>query len=275
MIALFIVLGILLLLCALYLVLIAPGRRANLDGFCRPYAHRGLWQAANGIPENSLAAFDAACRRGYAMELDVQLAKDGVVMVFHDYTLKRMCGAEGKLVDKTAAELAALRLADTDEKIPTFAEVLALVDGRAPLLVELKGETANDALCEAVAALLDNYHGAYVIESFNPLLLAWFAKHRPQVVRGLLADDMFAKKKQRTFARRLRDMVIQWRLLNVSARPQFLAWNLHAKHTLTDRILLALFRIPSFCWTARTAAEFDAATADGAVPIFDSIPDKW
>ncbi len=273
MLGLGIALGVVAVLMLLWIYLIAPGKTPDISAYKRPYAHRGLWK--EGVPENSLTAFRAAADAGFAMELDVQLSADGVVMVFHDYTLVRMTGADGKLSDCTAEELATLRLGDTDEKIPTFAEVLAAVDGRTPLLVELKGETANDALCEAVAALLDNYEGDYIVESFNPLLLAWFRKNRPQVVRGLLVTDMFAKKKQRTFAQWVRDAVVQGRLLNFRARPQFLAWNLHAEHTFVDRLILDVWKKPSFGWTARDKALYDSTQAAGTFPIFDSIGELY
>ena len=109
-----------------------------------PYAHRGLH--GEGVPENSLAAFKKAVENGHGIELDLQLSADGEVMVFHDYTLKRMTGEAGLLSEKTAEELRSLRLAGTDEHIPTLREVLELVDGQVPLLVELKGENLSAAL---------------------------------------------------------------------------------------------------------------------------------
>src|SRR5271170_1927831 len=98
--------------------------------FDPPLAHRGLWNP-DGAPENSLAAFQAACSHGYGIELDVQLSADGEAMVFHDGKLTRMTGADGRIGDHTAADLGRLKLAGTDETIPTLAETLTLVGHRA------------------------------------------------------------------------------------------------------------------------------------------------
>jgi len=162
----------LLVLLALWLFLIAPrARRAAVKPFLRGYAHRGLW--GQGVPENSLTAFRLAAEQGFAIELDVQLSSDGEVMVFHDYTLTRMCKTEQKLADLSAADLGALKLDGTDEGIPTLREVLTVVAGRVPLLIELKGENGNVSLCPRVAAALEGYEGEWCVESFNPLLLRW------------------------------------------------------------------------------------------------------
>ena len=143
----------LLLALILLAVLVFPRKTVKpSDALLCDYAHRGLH--GRGVPENSPEAFELACRAGYGIELDVQLSADGEVMVFHDYTLIRMTGKEGKLCERTAAELGAICLGESDQTIPTFAQVLALVNGRVPLLVELKGESTDSSLCPKVAELL-------------------------------------------------------------------------------------------------------------------------
>ena len=175
--------------------MIAPRARKNaIRPFLRPYAHRGLW--GGEIPENSLAAFRRAAEHGFAIELDVQLSSDGEVMVFHDYTLDRVVGREGKLCDLDAAELGTLSLCGTEQTIPTFREVLTLVNGRVPILVELKGESMDTSLCEKAAALLREYEGLYCIESFNPLLLHEMRKHLPDAYYGLLYTNVCRAKKK-------------------------------------------------------------------------------
>jgi glycerophosphoryl diester phosphodiesterase len=154
-----------------------------------PAAHRGLW-SQKGAPENSLAAFAAAADAGYAIELDVRLAGDGEVMVFHDEGLERMVGRQGRLADHSAAELGAMRLNNTREPIPTLAEVLALVAGRSLIHVELKTRPGEEGpLDAAVAALIEGYHGPIAVIGFNPWSHAWWAKHRPAVLRGLDCRD--------------------------------------------------------------------------------------
>jgi glycerophosphoryl diester phosphodiesterase len=166
-------LGILLVF-ALYLFLLTPRhRRPEAEPLMKTaYAHRGLWDAKN--PENSLAAFRAAVENGFGIELDVQLTKDGELVVFHDVSLSRMTGCDGFVYEKTYEELCALTLGKSNERIPTFREVLALVDGRVPLLVEIKSDHAWRSVAESAASLLDGYEGAYTVESFHPLVVAWF-----------------------------------------------------------------------------------------------------
>ncbi|MDO5620200.1 MAG: glycerophosphodiester phosphodiesterase family protein [Paracoccus sp. (in: a-proteobacteria)] len=167
------------------------------DFLTRPIAHRGLHQP--GIPENSLAAFRAAIDAGYAIECDIQPAADGTAMVFHDYDLKRLCGADGFVNQQSPEALAQTRLLDTDETIPTLAQILALVAGRTPLLIEIKdqdGRLGPDIgdLQDRVAALLVDYHGPVAVMSFNPHTTAAFHKAAPEIACGLTschfpADD--------------------------------------------------------------------------------------
>lgn len=133
----------------------------------RPIAHRGLHSARDGRPENSLAAFDRACALGFPAELDVRLTRDREVVVFHDRALRRLTGAPGRVEDLRAADVRALRLLGTDERVPTLREVLELVDGRVPLLVELKPAVLWPALERAVLDALDGYTGDLAIQSFK------------------------------------------------------------------------------------------------------------
>jgi glycerophosphoryl diester phosphodiesterase len=152
-----------------------------------PIAHRGLWRSG-GAPENSLAAFEAACKAGYGIELDVRLSADGEAIVFHDETLERLTASAGLVEEQTADELQALRLLGSCEVIPTLAEVLALIDGRAPLLVELKTPAGQEGLLERRAAdLIEPYVGPVAVLSFNANALAWLAGHAPRIRRGLNA----------------------------------------------------------------------------------------
>ena len=153
--------------------------------FHPPVAHRGLWRP-HGPPENSLAAFQAACAAGYGIELDVQLSADGEAVVFHDDKLARMTGTTGRLRDRTAADLAELRLAGSDEGIPTLLETLALVGHRAMVHVELKtpyGEVGP--LEQRVHEVIADHNGPLCVIGFNPYSHAWFADRYPGVLRGL------------------------------------------------------------------------------------------
>lgn len=248
------------LLCMLYLlVLIRPRRAKGMDRLLVDYAHRGLFDGA--IPENSLPAFDAAAREGFGIELDVQLSRDGEVMVFHDATLVRMTGDERKLSELTVAELKELRLQGGEERIPTFREVLALVDGRVPLLVELKGENYDTSLCPKVAALLREYRGPYCVESFNPLLLRGIGRELPEVPRGLLYTNVCRDKKRRS----LLNLALTGMLLNVLASPSFIAYNKKDRDSFPVRITTRWFRAPRFVWTVQA----EDARVEGECNIFE------
>ncbi len=160
-------------------------------GFLRlPLAHRGLHNRAARVIENSRAAVDAAVAAGYGVEIDVQRAADGEAMVFHDDALPRLTGAPGLVADHTSAALGRIRLTGGDETIPTLGEILALVAGRAPLLIEVKDQTGTlgpevGPLENRVAALLAGYHGPVAVMSFNPNAVAALAAAAPGVARGL------------------------------------------------------------------------------------------
>ncbi len=155
-----------------------------------PLAHRAYHNRAEGRPENSRGAMRAAIAAGYGIEMDLQLSKDGVAMVFHDEALDRLTEASGLLRDRTAVELGQVKLRDCDEGIPTLAEVLALVAGRAPLLIEIKDQTdlmaATDGRLEtATATALADYRGAVAVMSFNPHSITHMARLAPHIARGL------------------------------------------------------------------------------------------
>ena len=264
MIALYITLGVLAFLILLYLFLIFPHAKSpeNRDLLC-DYAHRGLH--GNGVPENSLAAFELAAKAGFGIELDVQLSADRVVMVFHDETLTRMTGVEKKLSELTAEQLGALSLADSDERIPTLCEVLELVSGRVPILVELKGEATDTTLCSYVADCLRCYEGAYCIESFNPLLLHEMKKHLPDAYYGLLYTNACREKKKYSLV----NILVSCMALNFLARPNFIAYSKNYRKALPVLLGAGLFRATRFVWTVNTPEELDEAHRLGELPIFE------
>ena len=221
--------------------------------FHPPVAHRGLW-TRGAAPENSLAAFQAACEAGYGVELDVHLSSDGEAMVFHDEDLKRMTGVEGKLRDRTAADLGELTLKGTDEKIPTLRETLALIGRRAMVHIELKtayGEVGP--LEQRVHELLIDHAGPTCVIGFNPYSHAWFADRFPGVLRGLDSYDYkqapHMNEAQRESFARLEHVAI--------ARPHFLA--LHIGMLPDEQV--AKYRgegMPVVAWTVREPGQWDA-----------------
>ena len=155
-----------------------------------PLAHRAYHNRAQRRPENSPGAVQAAIDAGYGIEIDLQLSRDGVAMVFHDERLDRLTDAIGFVKDHTAAELGQIKLRDCDESIPTLAAILSQVAGRVPLLIEIKDQTdsmseTDGRLETATAAALAGYNGPVAVMSFNPHAIAHMARLAPQIPRGL------------------------------------------------------------------------------------------
>lgn len=260
-----------LVLFALWLFLIAPkARKKAVQPFLCSYAHRGLWNAER--PENSLAAFRAAAEADFAIELDVQLSGDGEVMVFHDYTLDRVCGRTGKIAELTAAELSQIPLNGVEnECIPTLAQVLEVVDGRVPLLIELKGENGNTDLVPKVLAALKDYKGKWCMESFNPLLLRAVRRQAPDVVIGLLSTNLIKEKRK---GNKLLNFALSALLLTFLCRPAFHAYDGHYPNRLALRVGLGWFGAAAFVYTIKNQADYDRFLAKRSYPIFDGFVPK-
>ncbi len=255
-----IVLGVLILFFDIFLFLIAPGRRhkremKKYEG--RKFAHRGLHNEK--APENSLAAFREAVENGYAIELDVRLTKDGELVVFHDDTLTRVTGIDKRVDELTLAELSELSLLGTDERIPTFSQVLTLVGGRVPLLVEIKEDIFKYAVTEATVKALREYSGEFIVESFNPLALSRFRRLYPEVPLGLLSFAYTKKPEYKKMMYRLVELFT----LNFLSRPDFIAYDHNDYKNPPFKMLKALFRPSLFCWTTRTPEEEALAVEHG------------
>ncbi len=263
-------LSLLIILALVYLLFfVRPlGKEPTDRSLLCDYAHRGLH--GDGVPENSLEAFELACRAGYGIELDVQLSSDGEVMVFHDYTLIRMTGCEKKLCELTASELSELRLGGTEQRIPTFKQVLELVGGRVPILVELKGESLDSSLCEPVAELLREYRGSFCVESFNPILLKSIKKLMPDVFRGILYTNTVRDKKKASAL----NIVISLMAMNFLCKPNFIAYNEVDRGSAAVKLATRSRKIFRFVWTVKSRESFDRAHELGEYPIFEKIDRK-
>ena len=201
----------------------------------QPFAHRGLHDGT--IVENSRAAFRAAIDRGDGIELDVRAARDGEAIVFHDELLDRMTDESGALAHRTADELKSILLRGTDEPIATLVEILELIGGRVPILVEIKSDTgAVDALCRSVWQSLADDRGHTAVMSFDPRVCIWFKRFAPKVMRGLVASGPIDSD-------HLTD-----------ARPDFLAVDIADLPSPAIGAIRAQ-AIPILTWTVRTAKE--------------------
>ncbi|MFT9392258.1 glycerophosphodiester phosphodiesterase family protein [Bifidobacterium sp.] len=300
-----------------------------------PYAHRGLHDAGSGLtdayastsseyvalaramaakagygslqsrcpiaPENSLAAFAAACEAGYGIELDLQLTRDGQVVVVHDDNIKRVTGIDAKVADLTYQELceiplfptpavpgdAKARPSDSDaaikdepngikpgefQHVPLFTDVLEVIAGRVPIIVEYKmGEAFDEPLMEAGHEILEEYRGPYVIESFHPDAVAWYRNNDPQVCRGQLSSEL---------GRPIRTLIDgqQWLLakllLNWKGRPDFIAYDWHGGDSLQLKASVKLGAIP-VSWTVRSKHELQASAPHFDRYIFEAfVPEQ-
>ena len=180
-----------------------------------PIAHRGLHDVAHAIAENSLPAFWAAARAGYPIEFDVRLLADGEVVVFHDRDLDRLTSATGPIAARTSEDLVTLTLLGAsigddpkreDARIPLLHDVLELIRGATPLLIEIKNEGEVGALEAATVAALDGYNGPFAIQSFNPATVKWWRDTAPGVTRGLLAGDFRFEPVDDATRRRLQNL---------------------------------------------------------------------
>ncbi len=265
-----IVLAILLLIIILYIF--AVRGRAGHPGMEElkkyPYAHRGFH--GNGLPENSMAAFKAAKDRGYGIELDIHLMKDGTLGVIHDSSLKRTAGADVRIEELTLADLENYRLEGTEEKVPVFGDVLRLYNGAAPIIVELKPENGNHAaLAEAACKVLDEYDGAFCIESFDPRCLIWLKKHRPDIIRGQLAMNFMKEKENLSLPIRF---VLTHHLLNFLTVPDFIAYKFSRRgDTPSNFLCRKLWGVQGAAWTIREKDAHDEAISQGWISIFENF----
>lgn len=249
------------------------------------YAHRGLFSneftripsteenqrnhfLPPAAPENSMKAFEKAVEAGYGIELDVQLTKDNKLIVFHDNTLSRMCGIDLCVREKTYRELCQLSLLNSDCKIPLFSEVLRLVNGKVPLLVEIKLPVLSTLTCRIVNQELENYPGDYCIESFNTLALFWYRLHRPDVVRGQLSGNLTRTAADTNY---FLCFLVKHLLTNVLARPDFIAYCYHDHRNLSFLLNRYLFHASAFAWTIDSPKAYKKAQKDFHSFIFEGF----
>ena len=226
-------------------------------------AHRGFFNNVD-IPENSLPAFVKARENNFGIEMDVQMSSDGVLVVFHDDSLKRMTGTDGLVCEKTFDELRQLRLLDTDCQIPTFEEFLQAAGG-VNLVVEIKTHKNIGELEQKVVDALANYPGNYCIESFNPYIVRWFKVHAPHIIRGQLATDLKNTKMAKWKVWMLKHLKLcKWN------GSQFIAYD---AEYITKVKAVKRFgkKIPVLCWTIKSQEQYENLKEHFDNIIFDSF----
>ena len=234
-------------------------RTAFIDHY-RQVAHRGLHDRELGIPENSLPPFARAVEQGKAIELDLHATADNRLVVLHDFQLKRMTGVPGIVEEWTLEDLRKLRLQGTDAQIPTLDEVLELVNGRVPLLLEIKSERLGEVgrLEPVLMKRLASYQGEFILEAFNPEVLVWLHRHAPQYIRGQLGNLDDENRQFKFYSRHL--------MFNPLSRPDFIAFDIQ-KIDYKLRLACKKHGLPLLGWTIRTEAELKKADrlCDGVI----------
>jgi glycerophosphoryl diester phosphodiesterase len=242
--------------------LIAPPPLSLRVAFLKsqPYAHRGLH--GGRVIENSRAAFRAAIALGHGIETDVQAARDGEAMVFHDATLDRLTASSGEVAALTPIDLGRIKLNGTAETIPQLPEMLALIAGLVPVLIEIKAKGPRvAALCLSVRRALEGYRGDAAIMSFNPLVGAWFHENASRIVRGLVISE--------ENKRGAKGAVERW-VSMMKAKPDFLAYDVR---DLPSKFAAAARSrgIPVLTWTVRDADAEALAFAHADEAIYEKL----
>jgi len=223
------------------------------------YAHRGLH--SGDVPENSLAAFEAAIESGLGIECDVHKSADGRAIVFHDHDLERLTGETGLLAQRGVAELTVMRLRASNQRIPTLRDTLDLVDGRVPILLELKTRSHRPVspLCRAISRDCEGYFGKIAVMSFDPRVSRWFAARMPDMVRGLVVTEQGERTLWGAVKRRLSVR---------NARARFLAYDVRDLPSAFAARQRAKGR-PLLTWTVKDAKTLASARSASAAPILE------
>ncbi len=234
-------------------------------------AHRGLFNNKD-IPENCLKGFKKAVEHDYGIELDVQRTTDGKLVVFHDATLKRICGIDRKLTDCSYDELMEYSLLDTEEKIPLFKDVLDALKEDTPLIVEIKPEGDCIGTCEEAVKMLNTYKRTWIMESFNPMVVRYLKKNHPEVIRGQLAYNL--RKDKENCKNPFAGIALCYILTNFLTRPDFTAYDIRNYKNLSFQLISKVFKGECVAWTIRSEEDLALAKKYYQQYIFDSFVPK-
>ena len=237
----------------------------------RPIAHRGLHDASAGVIENTATAFIAARDAGYGIECDVQVSADGEAMVHHDDALGRLTEGDGALAAMTTAEIQAVRFKQSEDRILTLSELFDLVDGRVPLLIEIKSRFDGDLqLVARAAAVLARYQGPAALMSFDPAPIAWLRANAPTLMRGIVAEQRYDHPEWAA-ATRFQKFLLAHLLHAPTTRPRFIAYAVRDLPAPAPWLARNLFGLPLLTWTVRSEDDRRRAARYADQMIFEGF----
>jgi glycerophosphoryl diester phosphodiesterase len=241
--------------------------------FLRPIAHRGLHHAKLGIIENTGPAFEAAIGKGYGIECDVRPAADGLPIVFHDETLNRLIEGRGPVANVTGRQLKSLRHRTGGTAILTFAELLELVAGRVPLLVEIKSEwnPPQKAFLGKIGAAASGYQGPIALMSFDPAVMAGIKSLVPDIPRGIVSGSYTGSGWWKRQVGRKRAASLRNFLESGPVSPDFYAYEVNALPTPITEYVRRVAGLPLFTWTVRSAKQRRIASEWADAMIFEGF----
>lgn len=186
----------------LFLISTIPTKKNKKMEWMKGYSfHRGKFCEDQSIPENSIAAIVEAIKMKADIEIDIRITADNVLVVFHDESLHRMCNVDGLIENMTYDAIQEYSLKETKEHIPTFEQVLHVVDGQINLIIEIKPTSRVDQVCTLVMEHLFDYQGNYAICSFHPMIVTYFKKYFPDVIRGQIIKNFLNDKQHKLITR--------------------------------------------------------------------------
>jgi len=232
-------------------------------------AHRGLYTKDQSVPENSSIAYQKALDKKYSIELDLNVLKDGTVLAFHDHTLKRACNDERALKDINFDDVKDLTLFSSNEHIPTLENVIDLVQGKVPLLIELKPHGDVVFLCESMMKIMQNYSGKWAVFSFHPKVVLWFKKNYPEVIRGQISEYFKTDKNMNPISKYL----MRSMFFNRFTKPDFISYGIYdMPNKYIDQAMKKGMTVISYA--ARTQEQFDFVKSRYHNTVFEFFEPK-
>ncbi len=239
----------------------------------RPIAHRGFHDATSGVIENTLSAVTAATQRNFAIEVDVQLSRDGEAMVYHDGNLARLTGHNALIDDLTVEQLQSLQIKGTSDRIPTLWDTLQVIDGRVPIFIEIKNDDPirpDEHLVNRTLQVLSVYQGPAAVMSFDPGVVMAVKRLEPKLPRGIIADNTTDLKYYGHLSvreRASRRNLLHW----FKTQPDFVAYRIKDLPAPGPAIARAFFNCPIMTWTVRTEQDRRRASTHADQIIFEGF----